>query len=280
VKDYAFERGVEVIIEIDIPGHAAGWLKGKPEIMADCMVKYDYNINNWALNPALNQTYTTVNNILGDILKATGSKHIHVGGDEVVYGCWNNDSSVVSFYKSQGYTSWDQMLAYFVDKVDNSIVKSFDTSIIHWEEVFSAGCKVPAGTTFQVWTDSSMVSQLTSAKYPVIASPSNYWYLNIASNTWQNMYSYDPTVGLTSSQSQYIIGGETALWAEFIDETNIEVNLYPRACAVAERLWSPKTVIDQTDAQNRLIIQKCRMVNRGFSVTPVKPADYCHEIYV
>lgn len=75
--------------------------------------------------------------------------------------------------------------------------------MIHWEEVFTAG--VAAGlalntssTTFQVWTDSAKVAAVTAAQFRAIASPSNYWYLNYAANTWQVMYSYDPTAGSTS----------------------------------------------------------------------------------
>jgi hexosaminidase len=280
VHDYAAERGIELIMELDVPGHAASWTKGKVSVMADCFAKYYYNINDFALNPALDETYTTVNNIISDMISATGSKYIHLGGDEVVYGCWKNDTSVVNFYNSMGYTSYDQVLDYFVQKVDGFVTSQLGVTVTHWEEVFTANVKVPAGTRYQVWTDSSKVSQVTAAKYPVIASPSNYWYLNVQTNTWQNMYAYDPTVNLTSSQADYIIGGEAALWSEYIDETNIEVNIYPRASAVAERLWSPKSVTNQTDAQNRLVIQKCRLVNRGFKSTPVMPADYCSKTYI
>ena len=279
LHNFAHDRGVEIIFELDVPGHAASWTKGKPEIMADCFAKYYYNINDFALNPTLDETYTTIQGILSDVVQATGVKRLHLGGDEVVYGCWKNDSSIVNWMNNKGWTDYNQLLGYFVDKTD-TIVNNLGASVTHWEEVFTAGAKVPANTIFQVWTDSSMMSKLTSAKYPVIASPSNYWYLNIATNTWQNMYSYDPTVGLTDTQSSYIVGGEVCLWGEYIDDVNIEQNVYPRASAVGERLWSPKTVTDTTDALNRLVVQRCRMVNRGVRSSPVQPADYCTTIYV
>jgi hypothetical protein len=73
-----------------------------------------------------------------------------------------------------------------------------------------------------VWTDSSVVSQITAANYNVIASPSNYWYLNQAANTWQVMYSYEPYTGLsTDTQKSMIVGGEVAQWGEFVDDNNI-----------------------------------------------------------
>lgn len=84
-----------------------------------------------------------------------------------------------------------------------------------------------------MWTDSSVVSKLTTANYQVIASPSNYWYLNIASNTWQVVYSYNPTSGLASqAQKDLVIGGEVALWGEFVDDNNIIRYVYLEMWAV------------------------------------------------
>jgi hexosaminidase len=240
--DYARERGVELLVELDVPGHAAGWIKGKPSIMADCLVKYSYNINDYALNPTMEETYSTINNILSDIVKATGVKNLHIGGDEVVYGCWKNDSSITTWMAANNMVDdYDQLLAYFVSRADG-IVNNLGARAIHWEEVFSAGCSVPEGTLFQVWTDSSKMSALTAANHNVISSPSNYWYLNHCENTWQVMYEYDPCVGLSSTQCSLVVGGETALWGEYVDEANIIQSLYPRAASVAERLWSNAAV--------------------------------------
>ena len=281
--EYAHDRGVEIIFEIDVPGHAAGWTLGKPEIMADCFEKYYYNINDFALDVTLDETYTTLKNILGDIVTASGalgSSRLHIGGDEVVYGCWANDSSIVDFMSQQGYTSYAQLLNYFVGKADG-IVAGLNKTAIHWEEVFTSGCDVSHDNIFQVWTDSSVVSKITAANYKVIASPSNYWYLNIATNTWQVVYSYNPTADLaTSAQRANVIGGEVALWGEFVDDQNIISSLYPRACAAGERLWSAETVTDQDAAQDRLLIQRCRLLNRGFSSAPVLPAGYCDTVPV
>lgn len=56
--------------------------------------------------------------------------------------------------------------------------------------------------------------------------------------------------------------------------------IYPRACAAGERLWSPESTTDQTSAEERLIVQRCRLNNRGLSSAPVKPADYCDVVHV
>jgi N-acetyl-beta-hexosaminidase len=70
------------------------------------------------------------------------------------------------------------------------------------------------------------------------------------------------------------------MWGEHIDDNNIEQVVWPRSQSVAERLWSPSTVNSTAEAYNRMLIQHCRMLNRGFHPGPVDPADYCATIYV
>jgi hexosaminidase len=118
VKSFALERGVQVILEVDIPGHAAAWTKGKPEVMADCFVKYSYNINDFALNPTLDVTLDTVTAILRDLVEATDATSVHLGGDEVVYGCWREDASITQYMAERGIADYNQLLSLFVQQVD------------------------------------------------------------------------------------------------------------------------------------------------------------------
>lgn len=80
LTQYAADRGVRLLVEVDVPGHAASWLKGYPQIMATCIQKYT-NVNNYALNPVLEETYEVVGAVLKDIIQTTGAKLFHVGGD-------------------------------------------------------------------------------------------------------------------------------------------------------------------------------------------------------
>jgi hexosaminidase len=70
------------------------------------------------------------------------------------------------------------------------------------------------------------------------------------------------------------------MWGEYVDATNLQQTVFPRAAAVAERLWSPSSTVDQSDAQRRLLLQRCRMVSRGFQAGPVMPGGYCDLTFV
>lgn len=279
ITAYARDRGVRVVYEVDVPGHAASWTAGYPEIMADCFVKYSYNINDFALNPTLDSTYTVVNSVLKDIHTATASKYVHIGGDEVVYGCWANDTSITDWMATNGVATYDDMLGYFVHRADDYILEDLGAVPVHWEEVFTAGIKCDPRVVFQVWTAQSQIKAIVQAEYDVIASPSDVWYLDHPDNTWSTMYAYDPTNDLSSTEAQHIKGGEVAMWSEHIDENNFDSIVYPRAAAVGERLWSPATVTDEDDAHARLLVHRCRLVNRGVRASPVEPS-YCATTYV
>lgn len=245
--------------------------------MADCLDYYT-NINNYALNPTLPETYDIVAKVLGDIITTTGVKYFHVGGDEVVYGCWANDASIVAFMQQQGWTDYDQLLEYFVLKVDK-IVRDLGATPVYWNEVFSAGVGVEPDTIFEVWTDQSQMALIADANFTIVSAPSDVWYLDHADNTWDVMYNYDPTSDLSSSQTSLVLGGEVAMWGEHVDENNIESIIYPRASSVGERLWSPSDVVSSDAAKDRFNLQRCRMIQRGFHPSAIEPG-YCGQALV
>ena len=92
--------------------------------MAKCFEKYSYNINDFALNPTLDETYDTIQSILSDISTAVGgAKYIHIGGDEVIYGCWAEDASITSFMSVNNIPNYDSLLNYFVQRADDIVLK-------------------------------------------------------------------------------------------------------------------------------------------------------------
>ena len=274
LSTYASDRGVRMLLEVDIPGHAGAWQYGYPEIMADCLQKYT-NINNYALNPTLDETYVVVEQVIRDIISTTGVKTFHVGGDEVVYNCWANDKGIVSWMNAHGMKDYDDLLEYFVLKVDK-IVRDLGATPVHWEEVFTAGVNVDPSTVFEVWTAQSQMAGVANANFTVISAPSDVWYLDHADNTWDVMYEYDPTSTLTTAQKSLVLGGEVAMWGEHVDENNIESIVYPRANSVAERLWSDASINNADAAHDRFNSQRCRMISRGFHPSAIEPG-FCGQ---
>jgi hypothetical protein len=79
------------------------------------------------------------------------------------------------------------------------------------------------------------VAGITAKGFHTIVSSSDYWYLDHSDNTWQRMYDYEPTVGLSTTEAALVIGGEVTMWGEKIDQSNLLATIFPRALAVGER---------------------------------------------
>ena len=279
LTEYAADRGVRILPEVDVPGHTASWGAGYPNVIPKgCAQKYSANVNNQALNPTKDETFALVNSILTDIKQATSTKFMHLGGDEVVYGCWDVDPSIAEYMSANGIASNTDLFSQFILKVDDMAAK-LGVTPIHWEDVFILGVKTAPNTIFNVWTNSVQIANVTSAGFQVIAAPSNYWYLDHPTNDWKVMYNYDPTTNITEQQASLIVGGETCMWGEYVDSDNWFQKVWPTAAAVGERLWSPKETRDLTDALSRLLVFRCRMEARGFKSTPVQPG-FCGTTYV
>jgi len=164
---------------------------------------------------------------------------------------------------------WEEIFNMFVNREDNPLIKGKDT-IIH---VWGSG-KDGREVIMQRALDSGYGVILSDGWYLDKQNPHPTTYLFV--DTWKYYYANEPTEGLnlTTSNDHLLLGGEVCQWGEEADETSIEVLIWPRAAAAAERLWSQKNVNDTESAMARLRYQRCRMSTRGIRSMPIRP-DYC-----
>ncbi|KAG5272362.1 hypothetical protein AALO_G00164680 [Alosa alosa] len=123
------------------------------------------------------------------------------------------------------------------------------------------------------------MARVTAAGFATLLSTP--WYLNRISygQDWVNIYKADPyNFTGTEEQKKLVIGGEACLWGEYVDATNLTPRLWPRASAVAERLWSDQSVKDVNEAYIRLVQHRCRMIERGIPAEPLF-VGYCRHEY-
>ncbi|KAK3527320.1 hypothetical protein QTP86_020249 [Hemibagrus guttatus] len=141
-----------------------------------------------------------------------------------------------------------------------------------------------ADTQIHVWKEkpdyNSEMAKITAAGFHALLSTP--WYLNRISygQDWQGIYKADPQSfnGVcTAEQKKLVIGGEACLWGEYVDATNLTPRLWPRASAIAERLWSNENVKDVGSAYTRLIKHRCRMLRRGIPAEPLFVGFCPHE---
>ncbi|XP_044132000.1 beta-hexosaminidase subunit beta isoform X2 [Bufo gargarizans] len=281
VIEYARFRGIRVVPEFDTPGHADSWGKGQKDLLTPCYKDGQPSGIFGPINPIINETYKFIHDLFYELNLVFPDKYIHLGGDEVDFSCWKSNPDITKFMSEHGFgTDYRKLESYYVQKILN-IVSEFKKGYMVWQEVFDNHDQLKPDTIVEVWKEKDYQQEMaaaTAAGFQVLLSAP--WYLNRISygQDWIAAYGVEPTnFNGTTQQKQLVIGGEACLWGEFVDASNLTPRLWPRASAVAERLWSNKDVTSVGDAYSRLIKHRCRMVGRGIPAEPLY-IGYCeHE---
>lgn len=288
IVSYGFSRGVRVLPEFDIPGHAAGFSYGYPEVTANCP-RYSGNINNVALDVSNPFTYELLKGFLGEMAGLFSDEYMHLGGDEVVFGCWFNDPKIAQWAASKGFSHGAQIEQYFEQQLQAMVLPGFQNQInkkmVVWEELFENGVSLRSDIIVQVWSSRDLLQQVLNAGHQALLSQGYYLDKQIPNpdqtfyewvDTWKNFYTNEPLNGLslTPAQKKLLLGGEAAMWSEQVDDTNFHSRVWPRASATGERLWSPQHVNDVSAATPRLAAFRCHLARRGVGGGPVMP-DFC-----
>ena len=282
VVDFARARGVRVVFEVDHPGHLSSACKGYPALCpADCA--WDAGANAVPLAPANNDTWRMLADTLAELAALSpGESFLHLGGDEVDTSCWTLDAATRAWVTANGLPDVGAIYGVFVQRM-NAAALALGRSPIRWEDAWTAlGTALDPATVIHVWLSPDTLGNVTSAGYRAVYSYQgvyddiiayqNGWYLNGLWQPWQQMYDVDILAGLgNASARDLVLGGEAAQWGEEADGSDVLQTIWPRAAAVAERLWSYDMATNSSDASvaARLADFRCLLLARGVPATPL-----------
>ena len=269
IVEYARQRGVRVMMEFDIPGHAASWCVGYPEVCPspDCPTPLD---------PSSPATFDVMERLFTELTGAQSGKGLlpetlfHLGGDEVNRSCWTQVEHVSQWLLDNNMTDKDAY-HYTVDRAQDIIFKHGRTPV-GWDEIYqNFGTAIDKRTIIHVWNDETLVHNITRDGYRVLYSPDDWpaWYMDSLYSLWTDMYGMDPERWISDpEQAALVIGGESCMWGEVVDAGSIMRTIWPRAAAVGERLWSHKSVNDTAAAEPRYAYFRCLLNRRGIDAGP------------
>jgi len=285
IIEYARLRGIRVIPEFDTPGHTRSWGNSHPHLLTVC---YDNtsklpNGDLGAMNPIEESTYEFIEEFFKEVAQVFPDSTIHLGGDEVGFSfdCWKSNPKIIKWMKRKGMTEPQDLQNYYMKRLIKIITK-LDKKIVLCQEIYDD--KVPLdgrNVAVQVWlghNDEWRNELANITKDGIKAILSSPFYLNIIKYgpDWSEFYVMDPrSFNGTFEQKKLAIGGSVCMWGEYVDGAGIMPRTWPRASAVAERLWSAEHVNDTTEAGPRIKKMQCLMQRRGLRVDPIDGPGFC-----
>jgi hexosaminidase len=253
VIDYARDRGIRVIPEFDMPCHTTSWFVGYPKLASGkgpYQIERDWGVFNPAMDPTREGTYTFVDGFIGEMAALFPDAYFHIGGDECNGKEWDANPRIREFMQAHGIKSNAELQAYFTAKVQK-IVAGHGKIMEGWDEVLQPD--TPKEVVIQSWRGQASLAEAASRGYRGVLS--NGYYVDLDQSAAEQ-YLVDPTAGaaaaLTAEQKQNILGGEAAMWTEYVTPENVDGRIWPRTAAIAERLWSPQDVRDVASMYARL----------------------------
>ncbi|HVS94038.1 MAG TPA: family 20 glycosylhydrolase [Mucilaginibacter sp.] len=253
VVKYAADRYINVVPEIEMPGHSSAALAAYPEFSCDPSKTYKV-AESWGVFHDIycpsDKTFGFLEDVLTEVMDLFPSKYIHIGGDEVPKDAWKNSPFCQKLIKKLKLKNEEQLQSYFIQRVEK-FVNSKGRSIIGWDEILEGGLSPNA--TVMSWRGEAGGIAAAQQSHDVIMTPgSNGLYLDHAQgktdeplgiggySPLSQTYSYNPTPAvLTPDQQKFIIGVQANLWSEYIPTgAKAEYMYYPRVLALSEVAWS------------------------------------------
>ncbi|MGE0452422.1 MAG: beta-N-acetylhexosaminidase [Vicinamibacteria bacterium] len=262
---YARERGIRLMPEFDVPGHATAWLVGHPELATlpgPYTIERRWGIFDPTLDPTREETYAFLDALFGEMAALFPDPAFHIGGDEVTDRHWNQSARVRAFVAEHGLRDNPALHARFNARLVK-ILEAHGKRVVGWDEVLHE--ELPRSTIVQSWRGTRALAEAAARGFETLLS--NGYYLDHM-QTAATHYAADPLpegTALDEAARKRVLGGEACMWAEFVTPETVDSRIWPRAAAIAERLWSPASVRDAADMYRRLAVQSLRLEERGLT---------------
>lgn len=266
---YAAARQITVVPEIEMPGHAAAAILAYPELgnrvqieAAGADAKFLGRDNVYNVDDA---TIAFLKNVLDEVLEMFPSRFVHVGGDEVWKEPWKRNPAAQARMKALGLKDENELQSWFIRQFDDYLV-SKGRRLIGWDEILEGGLAPNAAVMSWRGTDGGVAA--AKAGHDVVMAPTSHTYFDYYQSKWRTLepraigglvtldtvYGFEPVPPtLTEQEATHIMGAQAQLWTEYIpNPKHMEYMAYPRFCALAEVVWSPKSARNYPEFLNRL----------------------------
>lgn len=253
---YAALRHIDVIPEIEMPGHSSAILKAFPQFACDDF-PYEVAIGPYWPPKAIlcggnDEVMVFLKNVIDEVIELFPYEYVHIGGDEAFKDNWKVCPKCQAKIKALGLHNEEELQGWMVSEMEKH-VNAKGKKIIGWDEILDGG--VSSTATVQSWRGKETAIKAAQQGNEIIMSPTEFCYYDYyqdepetqpkAIGGWVPLpkaYAFEPIPeSLTAEQAKFIKGGQCNLWSEFIfTYDHAEFMLLPRLCALSECVWTPK----------------------------------------
>ena len=279
IKDivaYAMERHINVVPEIDMPGHMGAAIFAYPHLGNTDIEDYKPKVNTtWGVHPYIlspkEETFQFIDDVLTEVCELFPSKYIHIGGDEAPKDQWKKSKFAQSVIKREGLHNEHDLQSYFIGRLDEMLTKK-GRKIIGWDEIREGGLSKNA--TLMLWRGWGHAINSIEEGHDVVMAPGSHTYFDHYQNypkvelqkgpefecigglrTIESVYTFNPIPEQFrgTPKAKHVLGCQAQLWSEYMKTWDkVEYCAFPRIAALAEVAWSPQDKRDYSDFLVRL----------------------------
>ncbi len=297
VVKYAQERFIELMPEIDVPGHSMAAIASYPELSSVPEEAKTYNVRtgepimDWTakprhtasvdnnMSPANDFVYEFMDKVFTEVAQLFPFEYIHTGGDEAAYNFWEKSPKVAALMKSEDLKNMAEVQSYFGKRIEK-IILSKGKKMMGWDEILEGG--ISPSTALMSWRGIQHGINASNLGHYVVMSPNQFVYIDLMqgdksteapvyhSLRLNQTYKFDPLPA--GANADFILGGQANMWTEQIyNYRQLEYMTWPRGFAASESLWSPDSLKDW----NKFISKTENHFKRfDFAETKYSPAMY------
>ncbi|MDQ3996753.1 MAG: beta-N-acetylhexosaminidase [Gemmatimonadota bacterium] len=275
VVAYAAERFVNVVPEIEMPGHAQAaiaaypWLGNYPDRQLEVWNRWGVNENILNAEP---RTIAFMQDVLAEVLELFPSKFIHVGGDEAVKTQWRSSPRAQARIRELGLRNEAELQSWFIRQMD-AYLAARGRRLVGWDEILEGG--IAPGATVMSWRGVRGGIAAARAGHDVVMAPTTYTYFDYYQSPnrdseplaiggllpLDSVYGFEPIpADLEPQYAKHVLGAQGQLWTEYMPTSRqVEYMAFPRMTALAEVVWSPKERKHFADFSRRLDVHLRRL---------------------
>ncbi len=288
VIQYAAERHITIVPEIEMPGHAVAALAAYPEFSCTDGTFEVYKL--WGISDDVycagkEATFEFIENVLAEVVELFPSEYIHIGGDECPKTRWKVCPDCQKRIKTEKLADELELQSYFIKRIEK-FLNAKGKKLIGWDEILEGG--LPERAAVMSWRGISGGIEAATQGHDVVMTPGDFCYfdhyqapqnepLSIGGlTTLEDVYSFDPIPAeLPADKKHHILGAQANVWTEYIlTPQHLEYMIYPRLCAMAEVLWTSTENRNWNDFKNRMAEHYLRLDSKNINYRVDAPSGF------